>query len=497
MDMPGGNSLFSSALSFFGPNLTASVTNGSISEVRLNDMVLRIMTPYFHLNQENYPTVDPTEQTVNFFPSNPLVDQALEGPPSLRDVRANHATLIRELGAAGTVLLKNTNNTLPLRAPKTLAVFGNDAADLTYGLYDITSNFDIGTLAVGGGSGTGRFTYIVPPLEAIKARAARDGTLVQYILDNTLLVSGGFGPLLGLGSIAPSPPDACIVFLKTWSTEGTDRTSLLVDYNGTEVVGKVAAACPNTVVVTHSGGLNVLPFANNPNVKAILAAHYPGQETGNSIVDILYGDVNPSGKLPYTIAFNQSDYNAPIQNFFFSGTTDPNLWQANFTEQLLIDYRHFDATNKAVQFEFGFGLSYTTFAISNVAAQKVITGTIGAIPPNTPIQPGGNPTLWDVLYRVTAEVKNTGGVAGATVVQLYLSMGGGAPTGTPVRVLRGFEKLSVQPGMSTTVSFDLMRRDLSFWDIVSQEWTIPSGQMTASVGLSSRDIKGTAEFAVL
>lgn len=132
-----------------------------------------------------------------------------------------------------------------------------------------------------------------------------------------------------------------MVFLKTWATEGYDRPSLLVDWNGTALVESVASQCSNTVVVTHSGGLNVLPFANHPNVTAILAAHYPGQEVGIAIVDVLWGDVNPSGRLPYTIALNQGDYSfADITNSTaLVNTENPNAWQSNFKERLLIDYR--------------------------------------------------------------------------------------------------------------------------------------------------------------
>lgn len=129
---------------------------------------------------------------------------------------------------------------------------------------------------------TGRLTYVVPPLDAIKVKAASQGNdaLVQYILNNTIAGSA-FSDL-----IFPQPPDVCLVFLKTWATEGYDRNSLLVDWNGTALVNSIASHCPNTVVVTNSGGLNVLPFASNPNVTAILAAHYGGQEQGNSIVDV-------------------------------------------------------------------------------------------------------------------------------------------------------------------------------------------------------------------
>ncbi|KAK4892979.1 hypothetical protein LTR28_002254, partial [Elasticomyces elasticus] len=331
-------------------------------------MCRRIMTPYFHLQQNvNYPPIDGSEGDLNFFPLSSYVYNFTKGPSNV-DVRDNHAGLIRELGAAGTVLLKNKNNVLPLKAPKNIGVFGNDAGDLTNGLYSLGSglgggDYEYGTLAVAGGSGTGRLTYVVPPLEAIKVRARQDGSLVQYILNNTLLTSGS-----GFSTIYATPPEVCLVFLKTWATEGYDRTTLLADWNSTAVVDAVAAYCNNTIVITHSGGLNTLPFANHPNVTAILAAHLPGQETGNSIVDILYGAVNPSGKLPYTIALQESDYAfADITNSTaLLETENPDAWQSDFTEQLLIDYRHFDYHNQTVAYEFGFGLSYTTFGLSNL-----------------------------------------------------------------------------------------------------------------------------------
>ncbi len=117
--------------------------------------------------------------------------------------------------------------------------------------------------------------------------------------------------------------------------------SLLTSLLGTALVESVASQCPNTVVITHSGGLNVLQFATNPNVTAILAAHYSGEQVGNSIVDVLWGDVNPNGRLPYTIAKAQGDYSfAPIENSTaLLETENPDAWQSDFKERLLIDYR--------------------------------------------------------------------------------------------------------------------------------------------------------------
>ncbi|QDS71883.1 hypothetical protein FKW77_010160 [Venturia effusa] len=499
MNMPGGIAFLEPSPSFWGDNITTAVGNSSLSISRVDDMASRIMTPYYLLGQDkDFPTVDPSSAPLNFFTLDSYVDDFVLNGTTNRDVRENHGEFIRELGSAGTVLLKNTGNALPLKAPKNIAVYGNDAGDFTQGQYFLNSasgsdsgNAEFGTLPVGGGSGTGRFSYVVSPLEAIKARAKQDGALVQYVLDNKNITWGG------LWSLAPSPPDVCLVFLKTFASEGEDRISLEVDYNGTAVVNTVAAACNNTVVVTHSGGLNTLPFADHPNVTAILAAHYPGQETGNSIVDVLYGDVNPSGHLPYTIAKNASDYNTQIANSTaLLQTTDPNAWQSDFEEGLLIDYRYFDYANMSVQYEFGFGLSYTTFELIGDLAVSKSGSNVTATPPTAATVPGGNPRLWDVLFTVSTTVKNTGSVAGAAVPQLYINLPSTAGDGTPPRQLRGFEKVKLAANESAQVQFGLMRRDISVWDVVSQQWIIPSGKIGIEVGFSSRDVKATSSLSI-
>ncbi|KAK9369477.1 glycosyl hydrolase family 3 N terminal domain-containing protein [Lipomyces kononenkoae] len=497
MNMPGPMGFFTTTPSFWGSNLTMAVNNGSLSEARIDDMARRIMTPYFHLGQDlDYPPIDLESGDLNVLGVQPYLDTFKYGPANV-DVRQTHAQLIRELAAAGTVLLKNIDNTLPLKAPKTVGVFGNDAGDLINGLYPMSNNYEYGTLAVGGGSGTGRLTYIVSPLDALKDRATGDGTLVQYLLNNTLLSD----PTTAFASIAPSPPEVCLVFLKTWAQEGDDRTTLLADWNSTTVVESVASYCNNTVVITHSGGLNVMPWAKHPNVTAIVAAHLPGQESGNSLVDILYGDVNPSGKLPYTIAHDATDYAfADIANSTqLQETENPNAWQSDFREGLLIDYRHFDYYNRSVLYEFGFGLSYTNFSMSNLNIRNVYGGgKITSRPLPAPIAPGGNPTLYDVLFQVTVVITNTGSVGGAAIPQLYLSLPqtpGENPT--PVKVLRGFERVSLQPGESTTVTYDLMRRDISHWDTRQQEWIIRAGSIGVHAGFSSRDIRSVGSFSPL
>jgi beta-glucosidase len=488
MNMPGGGGPYGANWklgSFFGGNLTQAVNNHTILESRVDDMIVRIMTPYYWLgqDQDSFPSIDPSSGDLNTFspPSTWTRPYNLTGERS-RDVRGDHGALIRQHGAAATVLLKNENGALPLKKPRSIAVFGNDAGDITEGFYN-QADFEFGTLVAGGGSGTGRLTYIVTPLTAINARAAQDGTLVQQWLNNNNLANADVRSLW-----IPTPPDVCLVFLKTWAEEAKDRLHLSVDWDGDSVVESVASHCNNTVVVTHSSGINTLPWANHPNVTAIVAAHFPGQESGNSLVDILYGDVNPSGKLPYTIAHNGSDYNAPPTTGI--NTTGVYDWQSWFEEKLEIDYRYFDAHDIDVLYEFGHGLSYTTFELGDLSSEAIEL-SISSVPQEQPVEPGGNPVLWSTVYRASVPLTNTGDVAGATVAQLYVSFPDSAPSGTPPRQLRGFEKIFLAPGETATVSFDLMRRDLSYWDIVSQKWLIPEGDFTLSVGFSSRDLRST------
>lgn len=506
MDMPGhlrgGNADVvngtQSLASYFGGNITTGVNNGTIDEERLDDMITRIMTPYYAFHQdEGFPTVDPSNARLNTFslPHTWLREWNLTGPAS-RDVRDNHGELIRKIAAEATVLLKNQNQTLPLKAPQRIAIFGNDAGSGTEGPLN-QQKFEFGTLAVGGGSGAALFTYLVSPLEAIKARAAQDGALVETWQNNTQVINrdpNGWG-----SSPLPNDPEVCIVFLKGWATEAQDRESLELDWQGNELVETVASYCPNTVVVTHSAGINILPFADNENVTAILAAHYPGQESGNSIVDVLYGDVNPSGHLPYTIAYEASDYNGPIVTNI--NTTGKDDWQQYFDEKLEIDYRYFDAQNIDVRYEFGFGLSYTTFDFPSTLtvspSNKQKNATITSRPEDRETQPGGNPALWEVLFTAETEVRNTGDVRGHAVPQLYVSFPDSTPEGTPPQQLRGFEKIELAAGQRAKATFELMRRDLSYWDINAQQWLIPEGEFVLSVGFSSRDLVETTTLTVV
>lgn len=501
MNQPGPSSIKDMTQSYWGPNLVTAVNNHSLPEARLDGMVRRVLTPYLYLGQNasDYPSIDPSSLYLTM-ESFDLLKSDMPTPAG-RDVRGNHSALIRKMGAAGSVLLKNENQTLPLKASsiKNIGVFGDDAADLSSGLVNPDDWFDIGTLGIGGGSGGGRFSFIVSPLEAIKMRAKSADMTVQYITNNTALSSGVPHALYPW-------PDVCLLFLKTWETEGADREGLEADRNSTAVVENVTSFCPGrTVVITHSGGANTMPWASNLDVAAIIAAHYPGQESGNAIADVLFGDVNPSGRLPYTIAHNITDYGpqAEILNVTGPDATESWAWQSNFTEGLMIDYRHFDVKGITPLYEFGYGLSYTTFKLaSELSVSPSLFHAASPFPPpasgNSTLAFGGNPRLWETVARCSSSVKNTGSVAGATVVQLYVSLPHtDVPSGTPVRVLRGFEKVFLDVGETKDVSFALARRDLSYWDVNAQDWRIPRGAITVHLGFSSRDMRDTSTVTIV
>ncbi|KAI9038990.1 beta-glucosidase [Aspergillus affinis] len=495
MTMPGGFTVYGELWtegSFFGKNLTEAIKNGTVSSDRIDDMIVRIMTPYYWLGQDkpSYPSVDSQVALLNT--DSPIKDWLYDWKftgSSNRDVRGNHSALIRQHGAASTVLLKNERNALPLRKPRNIVIAGNDAGPIIDAA-TTRSNAEYGVLVNSGSSGSCRLTTLSTPLEAITARALRHGGIVQPYLNNTLVAENSLPSLLTVQS-----PDVCLVFLKSYGQEGEDRQTLEFDWDGNKVVESVANDCNNTVVVTHSAGVNVFPFADHPNVTAILAAHYPGEQAGNAIADLLYGDVNPSAKLPYVIAYNESDYNAPLTTG--SATNGTYDWQSWFDEKLEVGYRYFDAHDIPVRYEFGFGLSYTTFNLTTLSPKTSVPFNLTALPEARPVQPGGNPALWDKVYSLTAQVSNAGDVDGFAIPQLYVQFPSSAPSGTPPNQLRGFDKVWLRAGETKTVTFDLMRRDLSYWDVVAQDWRIPTGAFTFKAGFSSRDFRAKATATLL
>ncbi|KAI1123205.1 glycoside hydrolase family 3 protein [Nemania abortiva] len=495
IEMPGNVSSLAGP-AYFGDALLEAVDEGLVTEQRLEDMAKRVMAPYFRLGQDHdFPTVDPASGPAflvyQFGHQSPL--SALYPEVEARDVRGDHAEIIREIGSAGTVLLKNVNGTLPLKSVSNVGIFGNDAGYPTIGsvFLDIGTHpegFEYGTFAIGGGSGTVRHKDLITPLEAIQDHVKGYGGRVQIVLDNDQLAEGSFN------TIYPTP-DACLLFLKAYATEGADRASIDLQFNATKAVESTAAVCPNTIVVVHGPGTVLMPWADNENVTAILAAHYPGEQTGNSIVDVLWGDVEPSGRLPYTIPKTLSDYGPDIVESPESEASDG--WQSDFSEGQAIDYRHFDSLDISPQFEFGFGLSYTTFNMSSDLEVRVIENASSVADASLGIEPGGLVDLWSVVANATVEVTNTGKITSVTVPQLYVSFPQDTtPKGTPIKVLRGFSKVALDVGETRSVNFELTRRDLSFWDSDEARWVIPEGSFAFLAGFSSRDIQSRVQVTI-
>ena len=413
--------------------------------------------------------------------------------PSYKDTLYNGAV-------EGHVLLKNDNNALPLKSPKLISLFGYSAkapdqdnpgsagwngGSQSLGPTDqITENGTTihsqiasnGTLVSGGGSGANEPAYISSPFEALSLRAQQDGTHLWWDFHS-------FNPRVDQSS------DACIVAVNAFASEGWDRPGLHDDFTD-GLIENVAANCSNTIVVFHNAGVRLVDqFIDHPNVTALIFAHVPGQDSGKALVNLLYGDENFSGKLPYSVPKNETDF-GPLAN-----ATQPDgiytlFPQSDFSEGIYIDYRAFDAQNITPRYEFGFGLSYTTFSYSNIKATWACSKTNASYPTGE-ILPGGHKDLWDVLAKVTVDVTNSGDVAGAEIAQLYV----GIPDG-PVRQLRGFDKQYLEPGKTTTVTFKLTRRDLSTWDVVAQNWLLQKGGYTFYAGSSSRNLPQKSSLTI-
>lgn len=464
---------------YWGANLTQAVNNGSVAIDRLDDMVTRTLAAYYYLEQEDYPEVGVYSDTVE----HPIVN-----------VQGDHKKIIREIGAAGTVLVKNVDNTLPLKSPQFVSIYGYDADIMAQpwenvarygGGYEVNHLWNTfnGTLITGGGSGGNIPPYVISPFKAIQDRVIEDGGIVRWNFWSE-------NPHVSATS------QVCLVFINAYASESFDRPSL-VDTFSDNLVNNVATNCSNTVVVVHSAGVRLVDaWIDNPNVTAVVFAGTPGQESGHSLVDLLYGDVTPSGKLHYTVAKQEADYGSLLNPTI----SDDWFPQSDFDEGLYIDYRAFDSKlNVTPRFEFGFGLSYTTFSYADLNVEALAdasnSSSLAAFPDTSiALVQGGHPQLWDTLWNVTATVTNNGttGASGAEVAQLYISI----PT-APLRQLRGFDKVGpLAPGESATAVFELRRRDLSVWNVVAQEWELQKGSYKLWVGASSRDLRLEGEIVV-
>ncbi|KAH9031770.1 glycoside hydrolase family 3 protein [Lactarius pseudohatsudake] len=475
MTMPGDITP-GSGTSYFGANLLKAVKDGTVHESWLDGMLTRILGSWNFVGQNT--TNFPTTNFNSYQPFDPKTNEHI-------DVQADHDTLVRQIDAASAILLKNVKSTLPLKGPRTLVLVGSDAGPAPVAgpnWFNNQAGVD-GILATGWGPGSVLFPYLISPYEAIQARARVDQTALSWFFDDFDLAGAGF---------AAMDQDAAIVFLQSDSGDESntvdgnagDRHNLTAWHNGDELVLAVAAQNQNTIVVVHSvGPLIIEPWIDNPNVTAVIWAGLGGAETGNGLVDVLYGAVNPSGRLPYTIAKSPSDYPAQIE----TGTIA-------YSEGLFIDYRHFDAANIAPRYEFGFGLSYTEFKYSDLSIVKNDFANDPYVKSEDnwlagkPVQ-GASTDSWlhRVAFNVTFTVENTGAVAGTEIPQIYLHFPVNA--GEPPSVLRGFTDVELQPGKGQSVTITLSRYDLSYWDVVHQAWMRAMGTYSLSVGASSRDFR--------
>jgi beta-glucosidase len=261
---------------------------------------------------------------------------------------------------------------------------------------------------------------------------------------------------------AAKKAEVVVVFVADHVSEGADRTDLKLPGDQDALVEAVAAANPNTVVVLHTVGPVLMPWRDK--VAGILAAWYPGEQAADSIAALLTGKANPSGKLPVT--FPADEVNGPADQparYPGIGTT------ARYDEGILVGYRWYDAKGIAPLYPFGHGLSYTRFAYSGLKLAKSGDG-----------------------WSVRATVRNTGKVAGDEVAQLYVSMP--AAANEPPRQLKGFARVSLQPGKSATVEFPLDRRALSYWDETAHDWQLAKGSYRVQIGSSSRDLPLGKDF---
>ncbi|KAI0967795.1 glycoside hydrolase superfamily [Xylaria arbuscula] len=569
MTMPGDGLFWANGKSLWGPELTKAVLNGSVPLDRINDMVTRIVAAWYQMGQDdktkfdgNGPNFSSWTNSENgvFAPGSPT-EQDERKVNQFINVMGNHSTLARQIAAEGTVLLKN-EELLPIAydgstpsseaktedSPLRIALFGEDAGPGEGPNFCNDRACNQGTLASGWGSGAVEFPYLISPDEALKKAWDSKRVKVTTHLTNNL-------------DLAKQPDvleeaDICIVFANSDSGEGYvgwdsvkgDRPDLSLQKGGGGLIIKVASSCRQVVVVIHTvGPVEVESWIDLPNVKAVILANLPGQESGNALADVILGTVNPSGKLPWTIAKKLADFGEGGQIMYRPNGLIP---QQDFKEGLYIDYRHFDKFNVEPRFEFGFGLSYTTFDFANVVVKQIKAKS--ALPASRPEdfasppeygtnipdakealfpsdirklekyvypyldsvddivsdpypypdgydveQPlsgaggdeGGNPDLWETYVEVSVDVTNTGDKDGQAVAQLYLSYPNSSTVDFPVKVLRGFDKVPLKKGGTQTVTFSLTRRDLSYWDVVAQNWAIVvDGEYKFLIGQSSRDL---------
>lgn len=357
------------------------------------------------------------------------------------DMEAQHS-LARRLAAECMVLLKNEDGALPLREGRSLAVIGKFAAEPRY---------------QGGGSShinSFKVTGLMDALEGVERVTYAQGydterdEIQDRLIDEAIAAARG----ADVAVIVAGLPDS-------FESEGYDRAHMRMPDCQNALIERVAEANPNTVVVLYNGSPVEMPWLGK--VKAVIEAYLGGQAVGGATKDVLFGNVNPCGRLPESFPL-KLEHNPSYLTY--GGEED----MAVYNEGVFVGYRYYDKKQMEVLFPFGFGLSYTSFEYRNLrVSAESISDT-------------------DTL-TVSVDVENTGALPGKEVVQLYV----GDRESTvfrPVRELKGFEKVSLAPGEIKTVTFTLDKRAFAYWNAGLHDWHVETGAFIIEIGRSSRDI---------
>ena len=396
-----------------------------------------------------------------------------------RFVCPEHYQAARDISAAGVVLLKNDNNTLPLNVPEggKILLVGENV---------------VKKMVVGGGSSNLKTAYEVNPLEGIQnaygdkaevvwARGYVGDTSTSYnAVDTGQDLTDNRSPEVLIAEAVEAAKDAdYVIFVGGLNksahqdNESTDRLQITLPYGQEDVILALAEVAKNLVVVNISGSAVAMPWADK--VGAIVQGWYGGTETGNALADVLTGKVNPSGRLPFSVPFCYED--GPIKTERqYPGIKEPGdqYWQTHYDEGVYVGYRWYDTKEIPVQFPFGHGLSYTTFEYSNAKAAKPSMTASGTL-------------------KVSVDVANTGDYDGAEIVQLYVA-DLEASVDRPAKELKGFEKVFLKAGEKKTVTFEIDAEDLSYFDVGKHEWVAEPGEFQALFARSAGDVRTMVSF---
>lgn len=348
----------------------------------------------------------------------------------------------RQVADESIILLQNKNQQLPLKKSESVAIIGELAAKPRF---------------EGGGSSHVNAHHLVTPLQAAPANT-------QYVQGYSLDSDQEEEDLVNEALQLAKSSDKVIIFAgfpEEMETEGFDKTSISLPLNQNRLIEQVAQVNPNTTVILQNGSALEMPWADK--VSAIVETYLAGEAVGESTWDILTGKVNPSGKLSETFPLR-------LQDNPTYGTFGKDHDQEDYHEGIFVGYRYYDLHEMAVRFPFGHGLSYTSFEYHDLIIQE---GT-------------------DEV-NVSLQVTNTGEVAGKEVVQLYVA-NHVSRVEMPVKELRDFAKVNLQPGETKTVEMRLSRRAFSWYNVNDGQWEVDNGRYKIMIGSSSRDIRLTADF---